>query len=211
VDELAFPLRDLRSAGTAYLYVLPCVAEDLAKLGHSRDPLARMQALHPRWFEFFDLERAWAVEVDRVRDARALERAQAHALAVHRAPAPLTARRAHGVTEWYRGATVPLAHAAARYDAEGHRVLRPLRDWLAPRMALGGDLLHDWVALLDPLALEARGAAAVASLAQRRVVDVLDGYVAFGLALDRWLPAQVLDWHAEATRYRPLVQNAALS
>ncbi|MGD6053331.1 GIY-YIG nuclease family protein, partial [Xanthomonas citri pv. citri] len=58
-----------------FLYVLPCVYEDLLKIGHSRNPLQRAQALQPRYFEFFDLGRAFALELDKVREARLLEHA----------------------------------------------------------------------------------------------------------------------------------------
>ncbi|WP_159015667.1 hypothetical protein [Cognatiluteimonas profundi] len=55
------------SRGRCYLYVLPCAYEDLLKLGFSRDPLDRMQALHPRWFEFFDLDRRRTCRIAHVR------------------------------------------------------------------------------------------------------------------------------------------------
>lgn len=61
------------SAGRCHLYVLPCAWEDILKLGHAGDPLVRMQALHPRYFDFFDLDRAIVVETDTVREARDLE------------------------------------------------------------------------------------------------------------------------------------------
>ena len=51
------------SRGRCFLYVLPLAShEDVLKLGFSRDPLDRLQALHPRYFEVFDLERAFLVE-----------------------------------------------------------------------------------------------------------------------------------------------------
>ena len=59
------------SRGHCFLYVAPCAYEDLLKLGFSRDPLQRLQALHRRWFEFFAPERIALVEVDAVREARA--------------------------------------------------------------------------------------------------------------------------------------------
>ena len=80
------------SEGACYLYVLPCAYEDLLKLGFSRQPLARMQALQPRWFEFFDLDRALLVETDTVREARRLELDFGRRLRAHGAPAPLTVR-----------------------------------------------------------------------------------------------------------------------
>jgi hypothetical protein len=93
------------SRGRAYVYVLPCAYEDLLKLGFSRDPLDRIQTLHPRWFEFFDLDRGFLVESETVHDARDLELGLGRALIEHNAPAPLViSREAAGHTEWYRGA-----------------------------------------------------------------------------------------------------------
>jgi len=40
------------------VYVLPCQHDDILKLGFSRDPLLRMQTLHQRYFDFFDLDAA---------------------------------------------------------------------------------------------------------------------------------------------------------
>ena len=80
------PAARTQSRGRCHLYVLPCAHEDLLKLGFSRDPLARLQQLHPRWFEFFDLDRAFAVETETVPDARKLELAQRRLLAEHNAP-----------------------------------------------------------------------------------------------------------------------------
>ena len=89
------------SRGRCYLYVLPCAYEDILKLGFSRYPLARMQTLHPRWFEFFDLDRAFVIETDTVREARDLELGLGGVIAEHNAPAPLVIRRqAAGHTEW---------------------------------------------------------------------------------------------------------------
>lgn len=191
----------MTSAGPAFLYVLPTPNEDLLKLGFSRDPLARMQALHPRFFEFFDLERAFAVETETVREVRDLENRYAHALRVHRAPAPLTATRAGGHREWYRGALAQLEHAAGELDAAGFRVLRPLAPWVRMRLEAAAPSLHAWTALLGLDELQARGSLAVASIAQRRVLDVLDAYHAFELELARWLPGEVLAWHAQARRH----------
>lgn len=190
----------MTSTGPAFLYVLPTVHEDLLKLGFSRDPLARMQALHPRFYEFFDLERAFAVQTDTVAEARALETRHARALREHRAPVPLTAARAGGHTEWYRGATRQLAAVAAECAGAGFIVHQPFTAWLRRRLELHGPLLHDWTALLRVEELEARGAAAVGTLSQRRVLDVLDAYLALGLGLEPWLPDAVRTWHAEARR-----------
>jgi hypothetical protein len=188
--------------GPAFLYVLPCAYEDLLKLGHSRDPLARMQAMHARWFEFFDLERGFAVATETVRDAQRLELHHGRALASHAAPAPLLFQAsAGGATEWYRGA-YPALHAAAQaLQTVGHVLHAPLRDWARTRLLAQADRLHHWTGLLDPDALEARGAQARASIAQRRVVDVLDAYLALEIDLAPFLSDPVMQWH-DAARMR---------
>ncbi len=58
--------RHVPSRGHCYLYVFPCAWEDHCKLGFSRDPLSRMQALHRRWFEFFDIDHGLLVETETV-------------------------------------------------------------------------------------------------------------------------------------------------
>jgi hypothetical protein len=199
-----YPFTSTSSAARTYLYVLPCHGEDWLKLGFSRDPLARMQALHPRFFEFFDTERAFAIETETVREARALETRLGRALRAHAAPAPLTVvPAAGGSTEWYRGAYAELAAAADALQREGHPLHRPLLPWLRERLIAGADLLYAWTALLPPEQLDARGAASRTTAAQRHVADVLDAYRAADVDLARWLPASVLDWHDAASLYGP--------
>ena len=71
------------SRGRCFVYVAPCAWEDLVKVGHSRDPLGRLEAFHRRWYEVFDPDLAWLVELDRVREATALELALRHGLVEH--------------------------------------------------------------------------------------------------------------------------------
>ena len=83
--------------------------EDHCKAGFSRDPFARIASLHPRWYDAFDLDRVVLIEADAVREARDLELRLRRPLAEHRAPPPSTMRiGAGGVTEWLRGASMPL-------------------------------------------------------------------------------------------------------
>lgn len=202
--EPPYPFASTSSAARAFLYVLPCHGEDWLKLGFSRDPLARMQSLHPRFFEFFDTERAFAIETETVREARALETRLGRALRAHEAPAPLTVvAAAGGSTEWYRGAYTELAAAADALHAQGYPLHRPLLPWIRERLAAGADGLFAWTALLSPEQLEARGIASRASTAQRRVADVLDAYRAARIDLSRWLPESVLAWHDAASLYGP--------
>jgi hypothetical protein len=180
------------SRGLSYLYVLPCAYEDILKLGFSRDPLGRMQALHPRWFEFFDLDRAFLVEAETVRDARDLELGLGRVISEHNAPAPLVIRReAAGHTEWYRGAYDALATTAHALAAGGYAMHAPLRPWLRARLVERSDRLFSWtMAMLPPEVLEMRDPSSV-----RRVLDMLDAFGSLNIELEPWLPPQVLDWY----------------
>lgn len=185
------------SEGACFLYVLPCAYEDLLKLGFSRQPLERMQALHPRYYEFFDLDRALLVETDTVRDARDLELRFGHALPAHAAPSPLTVRReAAGHTEWYRGAYERLVDEVRQLGVDGHVVHAPLRPWLRTQLEHRAHGLYDWAAaLLDSLNGEPGqlDAPELAGL-RRRVADALDAYVAIGLDPGDYLPPALAQW-----------------
>lgn len=181
-------------AARAYVYVLPCITEDLLKLGFSRNPLSRMQALHPRFYEFFDLDRAYALHAETIRDARALELTLRRALQAHNAPAPLTAIRAAGVTEWYRGAWSALDAASQALQSRGH-IRVGLRGVVQEGLQAARDQLYTWASLLTPDEAGARGSLAHATLAQRRVRDVLDAYRAVGLDPESSLPDPVRDWY----------------
>ena len=182
------------SRGRCYLYVAPCINEDLLKLGFSRDPLERLQSLHRRWFELFDPDRTLLVELDTVREARALELELQRELALHNAPAPLTVERAAGGQgEWYRGAGAGLEESMRRLAARGHAVHAPAREWLRNALRARGELLFSWSqAILTPDELELR---AGITPAQAVVRDALDAYEALDLAPDAWLPAEVLRWY----------------
>lgn len=181
------------SRGLSYLYVLPCAYEDILKLGFSRDPVGRMQALHPRWFEFFDLDRAFLVEAETVRDVRDLELGLARVVADHNAPAPLVIRReAAGHTEWYRGAYDALQTTANALSAGGYVVHAPLRPWLRERLIERSDRLYSWtVAMLPPLQLESH----VSTSMHRQVRDCLDAFVALDVELEPLLPRETYVWY----------------
>lgn len=186
------------SEGLCFVYVLPCAYEDLLKLGFSRNPLARAQALQTRYFEFFDLDRAFLVETETVRDARDIELRLRHRLIEHNATAPLTIRReAAGHSEWYRGAYAALADEADRLREAGHTLHRPLRGWFARELAVQGDYLFERGSALlellqgDPDYLrrpELNGL-------RRQVVDVLDAHTALGIDLESRLPSSLLRWY----------------
>jgi len=186
------------SRGRSYLYVLPCAYEDILKLGFSRDPLERMQSLHPRWFEFFDLDRAFLVEAETVRDARDLELGLAGVVADHNAPAPLVVRReAAGHTEWYRGAYDALATTAQALAAGGYVMHSPLRPWLRQRLMERSDRLFSWtLAVLSADALDG----VVVDSAARAVADALDAFASMDIDLDPLLAPPVLEWHRSMRR-----------
>ncbi len=191
------------SRGRAYLYVLPCAYEDLLKLGFSRDPLDRMQTLHPRWFEFFDLDRAFLIETETVRDARDIELGLGHAIAEHNAPAPMVVRRAAaGHTEWYRGAYAQLRTSADMLAAGGYVRHDAVRDWCRDALAADTDRLFTWTeAMLTVDELEAPPRSL--SPNQRVVRDALDARVALGLDVESVVPAAVWSWYCIAAAHPP--------
>ena len=181
------------SRGKCFVYVLPCAYEDILKLGFSRDPLDRMQALHPRWFEFFELDQAFLIETETVRDARDVELGLAGVIAEHNAPAPLVIRReAAGHSEWYRGAHGILWRTAETLAAGGYILHAPIRPWLRKRLMERSDRLFSWTyAALGPDQVESPEL----TPAQKLVRDRLDAFVALGLDIEPLLPPGIYAWH----------------
>jgi len=188
------------SEGACHLYVLPCTYEDLLKLGFSRQPLERMQALHPRFFEFFDLDRALLVDTETVRDARRLELQLRRALSEHSAPAPLTVRpQAAGHTEWYRGAYALLEQAVQTLREGGHTVHAPLRPWLEAQMQSRASSLFAWGStVLERVEGEPDHLDRLPMLhaLRQQVVDVIDAHRALGVDVAQHLPAALARWYA---------------
>jgi hypothetical protein len=183
-----------RAFGRAYCYVLPCCGEDILKLGFSRDPLQRMRALHGRWFEFFDLDEAFLLETDRVTEARAMEARWSRRITPHNAPAPLRVRSAAGgTTEWYRGAHAILGRAADDAAAAGHRLHRPLRDWVRARLEHDRPDFCDWTQ---------RACNSVecgfAPGGETAIVDAIDEYRALGFMTDDFLCEDVVRLYRDA-------------
>jgi len=184
--------------GRACLYVLPCAYEDFAKLGIARDPLARMQAFSPRYYEFFDLDRGWLAEAGSVGEARGWETRWKRALRAHAAPAPLLVpARAAGHTEWLRGALPALDEAREALVAQGFVVHARLRDWVRQRLrerreGLGSGELAA-VARFGPADAWPRAGAGTPLAALR---DALDAYRALGIALDGAITPALAGWHA---------------
>ena len=191
------------ASGASFLYAFPRPGEDLLKLGMSRDPLERMQSLHPRWYEFFDLDGGWIAATDRVREARRVELRLAHALALHSAPAPLTTNAAAGgATEWYRGAGALLDREADSLVSLGYTVHRPLRAWLHGRLREQARNLFHWS---ENLRLRIESAPPDApegplSALEWRLLNALDALPALGLSLDASVSTRVLEWRDHAHR-----------
>lgn len=180
--------------GRCFVYVWSCAWEDHCKVGFSRDPLRRLQALHRRWFEFFDLDHAGLVETETVRDARNLELELRRPLIAHRAPAPMTVRHeAGGHTEWLRGASSLLEQSVAALVQRGYVVHVPVRHWLRARMLAASDPLYSWT--LVQLSPEELSGFSGPTHTQRLVRDTLDAYVALDIALQPLLPPEVHRWY----------------
>lgn len=179
--------------GRCYTYVFPCAWEDHCKVGFSRDPFARISSLHPRWYETFDLDRVVLVEVDAVREARELERWLRQPLAEHRAPPPSTMRiEAGGVTEWLRGASVPLSGALDALRAEGHRV-HAGRGWLEHALAARAEWFVEWA--MAQWAHHAQ-AGSLDGPAPAYVRDAMDAFPACGMDLADRFPQAFMAWYA---------------
>jgi hypothetical protein len=185
------------SEGTAYVYVAPCRHENILKLGFSRDPLARLQSLHPRWYDFFDLDSGWLVETDRVREARALELQLRRGITPHNAPSPsVVVRAAAGHTEWFRGALPALGVATEALVESGHLVHRPLREWVRPRLEARSDQLFHWSAdMLEAIEQANHVGDPRRRVLERNLRDVLDAWPALGLPLAQHVSEAVAGWH----------------
>ena len=199
-DTSESPIPRFASRGRAYVYVLPCRDEDLLKVGFSRDPLQRLQTLHARFFRFFDLDRAFLIATDSVRDARRIERRYIETLADRRSPAPLVVPdAAAGYTEWYRGAYADaeaMAHAFA--NDEGYALHAPLRDWLRALFVERSALLFAWSSkMLEAIEYERFNAptSPTASAIERALRDALDCFDELGIDVEPLVPEPVLQWY----------------
>ena len=189
------------ASGCACLYVLPCAYEDHAKLGIATDPLARMQAFSPRYYEFFDLDHGWLAEAGSLREARAWETRWKRALRDHAAPPPLQVPpRAAGHTEWFRGALAVLDGARNELAAQGFVVHTPLRAWLAQRLREQRERLEAG----ERAAVAAYGVpdvwpAAVAGSPLIRLRDALDAYAVLEVDLEDAVSPSLRAWLARNT------------
>lgn len=193
--DTTIEFRRTLSGGPATVYVLPHRGEEFLKLGFSRDPLARMQNLHPRYFDFFDIERAILIETPRVNDARAVETALKRRFAEHRAPAPLDIRHdAGGETEWYRGAYDGIVASLDDYAKMGYTVVCSARLRFAEMLRRQGAEMFEWASLQWRAINE--GDAFVAARAARALGDALDAYRWFGIEEADFVPPAVAVWYS---------------
>lgn len=199
------PRTSSRGSGRSFVYLLPCRESDLVKIGYSRTPLQRFHNLHARWFDYFDLDAGALVELERVAEARRLERALLVRYAARRAIAPFAVpQSAAGHTEWHAGVhDDALAHARSLCAEGGLALHAPLRGWLRAELGTRLDRLHDWsLAMLEQAeyerfnAIDAPGGSGAPARALR---DALDACAALGLPLEAVLPDAVLRWHREGT------------
>lgn len=184
------------ASGRACLYVLPCAYEDHAKLGIATDPLARMRAFSPRWYEFFDLDRGWLAEAGSVREARSWETRWKRVLREHLAPPPLQVPvKAAGHTEWFRGALTVLEGVCEDLVLQGFVVHAPLRDWVAQRLREGRDGLDAGErAAIASYGMPDAWSSATAWPPLAALRDALDAYAVVGVSLDDAVSPALQAW-----------------
>lgn len=183
-----------------YLYLWPCAYEDLVKLGISRDPLARVRAFSPRWFEFFDLDHAQLLEADLRSDVQAAETRLKRELKLLNAPPPLLVPpRAAGHTEWFRGGTAEIAMAMQLLRGQGYRLHAPARAWLRAALDAESDRLYGWAeAMLQ--SLHDLGDDPSAAPLRQALRDACDAQCAMDLPLAERVSPAVLAWYETPSR-----------
>ena len=198
------PAPRFASRGKAYVYVLPCRDRDLVKLGFARDPLQRFISLHRRFHVFFDLTRGLLVEVDKVAEARKIERILLRQFVAERGGAPLEVREAAGgKTEWYRGVDARVMERARELALEGgHATIAPLRRWFTQRLTEDADRVYDWSARVYEVIREAEHYGADASKAVDVLSLTLERYEAAGLAIASLVPDDVMSWFQQHAAQR---------
>ncbi|WNL44405.1 hypothetical protein RKE25_13300 [Dyella sp. BiH032] len=196
MDEFIIP-RTL-AKGRSYVYLLPCRDQDLLKIGFSREPLVRFRTLHRRFFDYFDLERGLLMEVDRVAQARAIERDILLRHTEERSPAPLViADRAAGYSEWLRGVEPEVSARLREWAARDGHAIHVLRDWVRQMFEAQMDRLYDWsLRMLDAIEYEAFNVpeAFATGQAARSLCYAMDACESVGIDLRKVFPDAVLAW-----------------
>lgn len=184
--------------GRTYVYMLPCREQDLLKVGFSRQPLVRMRTLHRRFFELFDLERGLLLEVDRLAQARTIEREILMRHATERSPAPLSVNdEAAGYSEWLRGVSPQVSEALRQAAEEGGFILHRLRPWLHEAFSQHADGLFAWSAqMMEAIEFETYNVPAERQRGQagRALGYALDACEAVGLDLATLFDPRALAW-----------------
>lgn len=185
------------------MYVLPCRDRDLIKVGFARDPLRRFIDLHRRFHAFFDLSRGLLVAVDKVSEARRIERILLTQFADARANPPLEVRAvAGGRTEWYQGIDARVvASASALADASGYTVQAPLSAWLAARLGENADRLYDWARHVYDAVSEAAVYDRPVDKTAQMLALTLEYYDAAGLEVRTLVPVDVWLWYQRGCRF----------
>ena len=158
-----------------------------------------MRSFHPRFHDFFDLERGALLETDRVHEARAIETTLKQKFAPARDTAPLqVAARAGGRFEWFRGVhPAVMAELREMNTGLGHPLHAPLRNWLCDEWLQQVERVIDWIQYefeqietwnfnADPILVESR---------QRKFRNLLDAWESIGMRLDDRLPRRVRHWY----------------
>ena len=189
------------SRGPCFVYIAPCSYEDILKLGFSRDPLQRLQTLHRRCFEFFDLEETILIATETVRDARNMELKLRCEIELHNAPAPLVIRHeAGGETEWYRGAYDHLLKFAESFSEQGYVVLRPARPWLRKQLLSQTDRLFAWSNEVISAMQSNPTAPDLLAAFRLQLLDALDACSAFEIDVQSIVPSAVYAWYRDEAR-----------
>jgi len=147
-----------------------------------------------------DLDRAFLIATDHVRDARRIEREFLTTFAERRSPAPLVVPdAAAGYTEWHRGAyadAVAMAESIAAKD--GFILHAPLRAWLRDVFVERGALLFAWSSkMLEAIEYERHNGppSPRPRAIERALRDALDCFVALDIEIEPLAPEPVLDWY----------------
>ena len=200
-EDPGFPRQLAR--GKAFVYIVPCRDDTLFKIGYTRDPLARWQTLHRRFFEFFDLERGVLIASDKVSEARRIERSLLATFIDYQAFAPLIVpASAAGHTEWFRGVLEEAVTGASDHAVcAGLTVHRPPAAWLRAVLIERTDRLFAWTRrMLDMIEFESHNASERhpndADRYERGLGDALDAMESMDLDIAPHVPADVLQWHA---------------
>ena len=192
-------------SGRSYVYALPCRDSDCLKIGFTREPLARMRALHERYFEFFDLDRAALIEVEHVRDARAIEKQLKSMCAANLATEPLVVQsRAGGKREWFSGVGPIVEEAMQACAARTGFPYHPsCAIWLRERWIEQRDVLYSWslhaFEVIEYLHFNADPAAHPTPA--RALINTLQACEAVGMPLADHIAEPVLAWYSNGCRF----------